>query len=394
VPGEIYLDNNATTRPLAEVRQTMFEALDDGFGNPSSEHARGQRARDALHVARARVASLVGADASQLVFTGSATEANNTVLSSAVRSGSAPPRIITSPVEHSSVLKACEQFAARGARIDYVGVDANGVIELALLERCLAAAPAALVSIQWANSETGVVQPVAEIGALCREHGVPLHVDAAQAVGKIDVQLAALPIDFASLTAHKIHGPVGVGAIYARSFATLRPLQFGGQQERGLRPGTENLPAVLGFGVAAMLRQRRFAEVRCQLANLRDSFERRVLSLVPDVFVNGQSAPRLSNVTNLRFNGVDGQALVARLDQAGVRCSQSSACTSQHPEPSYVLRAMGLTSDEAWSSVRFAFGEFNREQEVDMAAELIADICSQLRRFKVRRPVAQPVEVG
>lgn len=392
---EIYLDNNATTRPLAEVRQAMFQALDDGFGNPSSDHARGQRARDTLHVARARVASLAGAGPSQIVFTGSATEANNAVLASAVEGGaSEQPRIVTTPVEHSSVLKACEHFAARGARIDCVGVDSDGVIDLGLLKQMLAAAPASLVSIQWANSETAVVQPIAEIGALCREHGVPLHVDAAQAVGKLDLHLAALPIDFASLTAHKIHGPVGVGAIYARDLAALRPMLFGGQQERGLRPGTENLPAIVGFGVAATLRQRRFAEVRRQLGELRDAFERRVMAHVPDVFINGCSAPRLPQATNLRFLGVDGQALVARLDQAGIRCSQSSACTSHHPEPSYVLRAMGLASDEAWSSVRFSFGEYNDMEEAGTAAELIAEICSQLRRFEVRRRVAQSVEVG
>lgn len=391
VDGEIYLDNNATTRPSPEVRQAVVEALDEGFGNPSSDHARGQRARNALHSARASVAALVGADSSQIVFTSSATEANNTVLTSAIARGAAgPARIITTAVEHSSVLKPCEQFERRGVEVAYLPVDADGLVDIHALRSRLNARPS-LVSIQGANNETGVVQRIREIGALCRERGVPLHVDAAQAVGKLDIDLAACEIDYASLTAHKIHGPV-MGAIYAREPATLHPLFFGGPQESGLRPGTENLPAIVGFGVAAELRRRRFREVERRLRELRDAFEDRVLSLVPDVSINGRAAARLSNTTNLRFTGVDGQALVARLDQAGVCCSQSSACTSRHPEPSYVLRAMGLSADNAWSSVRFSFGEWNRPDDATTAAELIAEICGQLRRFGAARLL--PREVG
>lgn len=391
---EIYLDNNATTRPLAEVRQAMFAALDEGFGNPSSDHARGQRARDALDHVRTAVAALVGVASSQIIFAGSATEANNVILASSIaRAAGGAQRIITSPIEHSSVLKACDHFAGRGVEVAYLPVDAAGVVDLTDLGRQLTTG-ASLVSVQWANNETGVVQPIAEIGELCRQHGVPLHVDAAQAVGKVHMDLAALPIDFASLTAHKMHGPVGVGAIYARSLTDLQPMTFGGPQEFGLRPGTENLPAIIGFGVAAQSRRTRFAAVERQLRTLRDAFEERVAGLVSDVHINGRAAERLSNTGNLRFTGVDGQALVARLDQAGVRCSQSSACTSRHPEPSYVLRAMGLSSDEAWSSVRFSFGEYNRPEEVAAAAELIAEICERLRRFQMRRAMPQPMEVG
>lgn len=390
--GEIYFDNNATTRPLAEVRRAMFAALDEGFGNPSSDHARGQRARDALHHARTAVAALVGAASSQIIFAGSATEANNVILASSVaRAVGGARRILASSIEHSSVLKTCGHFTQRGVEVAYLPVDAAGVVDLDALNRQLRTR-AALVSVQWANNETGVVQPIAEIGELCRHHGVPLHVDAAQAVGKVNMDLAALPIDFASLTAHKMHGPVGVGAIYARTLADLRPMTFGGPQELGLRPGTENLPAIVGFGIAAESRRERFAAVERQLRALRDVFEERIASLVPGVYINGHAAERLSNTTNLRFDGVDGQALVARLDQAGVRCSQSSACTSRHPEPSYVLRAMGLSSDQAWSSVRFSFGEYNRLEEAATAAELIADICERLRTFKARRAITQPME--
>jgi cysteine desulfurase len=395
VKGEIYLDNNATTRPLPAVRAAMYEALDEGFGNPSSDHARGQRARDALHRARSSLAALVGAEPSQLTFTSSATEANNLVLASAAcrdpQQGAA--RFVTSRVEHSSILKACEHFADRGAEVVYVPVDAEGVVDLDALSNQLTARTS-LVSIQWANNETGVVQPISQISALCHSCGVPLHVDAAQAIGKLDLDLGAIGVDFVSLTAHKLHGPVGVGAVYTRDPGTLQPLFFGGPQEAGLRPGTENLPAIVGFGVAAELRRKSFAMVEGQLRELRDALEERVMNLVADVIINGQGAERLSNTTNLRFAGVDGQALVARLDQAGVRCSQSSACTSRHPEPSSVLRAMGLSTDDAWSSVRFSFGEWNGLGEATRAADLIAEICGQLRRFQSRRPVPHGVEVG
>jgi cysteine desulfurase len=396
VDVEIYLDNNATTRPSAEVGQAMFHALDEGFGNPSSDHARGQHARDAIHKARSSVACLIGADPGNLVFTSSATEANAIILRSAVeRNTGQSSRIITTPVEHSSVLRTCDYLGDRGASVGYVPVDSAGVIDLQALARMLATAPVSLVSIQWANNETGVVQPVAEIGELCREYDLPLHVDAAQAIGKVEMDLAAMSIDFASLTAHKIHGPVGIGAIYARDVAQLRPLFFGGPQESGLRPGTENLPGIVGFGVAAQARRERFADIERQLGRLRDAFEKRVLDQVLGVQVNGAGAQRLANTTNLRFAAVDGQALVARLDQAGVRCSQSSACTSRHPEPSHVLRAMGLSSSEAWSSVRFSFAETNTMDDVAAAADLIAQSCERLRRFAVgRRHVAQQVEVG
>ncbi|HQU43920.1 MAG TPA: cysteine desulfurase family protein [Pirellulales bacterium] len=266
--GEIYLDNNATTRPSAEVRRAMFAALDEGFGNPSSDHLRGWRARDALHRARTSVAALVGADSAQLIFTGSATEANNIILASAVaRAAGGPARIVTSPVEHSSVLKACEHFAHRGVEIAYLPVDTDGVVDLDALGNQVTA-HTSLVSVQWANNETAVVQPISEISTLCRERGVPLHVDAAQAVGKLDIDPGAAGVDFVSLTAHKMHGPVGVGAVYVRAPATLEALFFGGPQESGLRPGTENLPAIVGFGVAAELRLPRLAAVERQLGLL------------------------------------------------------------------------------------------------------------------------------
>lgn len=393
--GEIYLDNNATTRPLPEVRRAMLEALDEGFGNPSSDHARGRRARDAIWRARSSVAALLGADPSRLIFTSSATEANNIILASAAARAAkrGPARLITTAVEHSSVLNVCEHFVPRGVEVEHVPVDADGIVDLDRLRQQLARRTF-LVCVQWANNETGVVQPIADIAEICREHGALVHVDAAQAIGKLPIDLRAVEIDLMSVTAHKIHGPVGAGAIYARDLSLLEPLCFGGQQESGLRPGTENVAAIVGFGVSAELRFRRFAEIEQRLRQLRDEFEERLLELVSDVCVNGGQVKRLPNGTNLRFTETDGQALVARLDQAGVRCSQSSACTSRRPTPSHVLRAMRLSADDAWSSVRFAFGELNTADDARTAAALVAEICSKLRRFSARRMPKKTVEVG
>lgn len=237
-----------------------------------------------------------------------------------------------------------------------------------------------------------MIQPIEQIGEICRARGVPFHTDAAQAVGKLPMRVADLPIDLLTLTAHKLHGPQGVGALWARNPKWLTPQFFGGPQENGLRAGTENMPGIAGFGKAAELRLQNLSAVIDKLRQLRDGFEQRVRTLVPDVYINGDHNNRICNTTNLRFSRVDGQALVARLDQEGIRCSQSSACTNQRPEPSYVLRAMGLLEEEAYSSVRFSFGMDNTEEEAEIAAQAIQDICRQLRGFSNR--ISNPYQVA
>ncbi len=382
--SQIYLDNNATTRPLPEVREAILEALGVGFGNPSSAHSVGDRSREHVRRAREVVADLIGADRSQLVFTSGGTESNNMVLASAVMKSRKDPCVITTTVEHSSMLNMCEYLESQGVHVVYLDVDRKGNLDLKELESSISP-NTVLVSIQWVNSETGVIQPIEAIGAICLARNVPFHTDAAQAVGKLQVELSKLPIDFASFTGHKFHGPQGVGALYARRPKALHPMFFGGQQENGLRAGTENVPGIMGLGKAAELRFRRLKELLEGLGSTRDHFERFLLSKVPNASVNGDPQNRICNTTNILFSGIDGQALVARLDQEGIQCSQSSACTNQRPEPSYVLRAMGLSEADAYSSVRFSVSQENSIEEVQMAAAKIVAQCEQLRKFSAAR---------
>jgi cysteine desulfurase len=376
---EIFLDNNATTQPLACVREAVLDALGNGFGNPSSANSFGMRARTQITQARRSLADILKASEEQVLFTSGATEANNWVLNHAVliQPGG---RIVTSAVEHSSVLRTVDCLEQQGVEVVRLPVDSVGLVKMDDLSAAVTS-DTALVSIQWVNNETGVQQPIEEIQAHCQRSGVLFHSDAAQAVGKVSVDLQRTPVDFLSLTAHKFHGPQGVGALICRRPRSVIPQLHGGSQEFGLRAGTENVPGIVGAGAAAELRFRQFLAVTAKLQSLRDRFETKVLASVPDVHVNGSVSSRVCNTTNLCFEGVDGDALVARLDQQGVQCSQSSACTSQRPEPSYVLRAMGLSEEQAWSSLRFSFSELNTEAEVDSAVEVLVKLVRQLRNF-------------
>ena len=391
---EVYLDNNATTRPLPEVREAMMRVLGEDFGNPSSTHSAGDRVREEMVVAREAVAQLVGAESDQIVFMGSGTEANNTVFNSVVQRAPTGKRvrIVTTTVEHSSIVKMNDYLSARGVEVVSVPVDRYGQLVWEALDEAVTP-DTDLVSVQWVNNETGAILPVERIARLCQSRGVFFHTDAAQAVGKLPVSVTELPVDFLVFTAHKFHGPQGIGALYVRSSKGLLPLLWGGSQEGGLRPGTENVPGIIGMGTAAQLRLDRLKGVQGLMASLRDDFEQAVLDRVPDVEINGDPDMRVCNTTNLLFRDVDGQALVARLDQEGVRCSQSSACTNQRPEPSYVLRAMGLSEAEAYASIRFSFSEFNTIEDVDETVVHLTRLCEQLRRFS-RRRLSPLAEVG
>jgi cysteine desulfurase len=379
VSTEIYLDNNATTPPLAAVTDEVVSGLQQDYGNPSSPHGRGQSSRAKLAQARERVAALLGAHSDQVIFTAGATEGNNTVLKSILGQGG-HARLITTPVEHSSVLKVAEHLAARGVAVTYLDVDPSGRVTPDQLRAALSE-PADLVSIQWANSETGVLQPIAELREICQKYGVPLHVDAAQAVGRMPINLAKLPIDYLTFTGHKLHGPQGTGALFARDRSRVVPLLHGGDQEHDRRAGTENVPGIAGFGRAATERDQSLDNAVSHMQALRDRFEEDLLSLVEDVFVNGDRTHRVCNTSNIRFAGIEGQALMAQLDRQGIICSQTSACTSQRPEPSYVLRTLGLSNDEAFASVRFSFSVLNTAEEVDRAVDSIAEVCDRLRSF-------------
>ena len=375
---EIYLDNNATTKPLPEVREEVYKILGDEFGNPSSAHSRGERARRHLANAREKVAALIDTTPSKITFTSSGTESNNMAFYSSTRGKGKKCRVITTTVEHSSIRKMCSYLCINGVEIKLIKVDPKGIIDLGELREMMNE-NTSLVSVQWVNNETGVIQPVVEVGEMCRERGVPFHTDAAQAVGKLEMSVEKLPFDLLSFTGHKFHGPQGTGVIYTKDKFHLAPILFGGFQEDGFRPGTENLPGIVGLGKASELRKNDLTRLAACMKELRDRFEAMVLDFVPGTRVNGDAKNRVCNTTNIMFGGIDGRKLVRELDGAGVRCSQSSACTNLQVSPSYVLCSMGLSESEAYSSIRFSFSVENTFDEVDKAVHLIRDICDRLR---------------
>jgi len=373
---EIYLDNNATTKPLPDVIKSMLPILSSGFGNPSSSHSAGERVRACIKEARKQLGQLIGADPNNIVFTSSGTEANNTAFYSATRGKNEPCRILTTTIEHSSIRKMCSHLRITGADIILLPVDPRGNIDLEELRRLLKE-EIDLVSIQWVNNETGVIQPLAEIVAICHENGKVIHTDAAQAVGKLEINVDDTEVDFLSLTGHKFHSPQGIGAIYCRDKFLLAPIFFGGFQENGFRPGTENVSGIVGIGKAAELRRKNLEDHIGKMRELRDYFESKILESVSDTMVNGDPSNRICNTTNILFGGIDGRILLKKLDTKGIRCSQSSACTNSQPEPSFVLKAMGRTDKEAYSSIRFSFSIENTIQEMDRAVDLISRTCEE-----------------
>jgi len=375
---EIYFDNNATTKPLPEVRDKVLEVLGDNFGNPSSLHSTGERARNYLNNARESVSRLVGSQKpSNIIFTSSGTEANNLALYSCIKEHRDHCRIITTRIEHSSIRKMCSFLEINDVDIYYLSVDALGRIRLEELEKALET-QTDLVSIQWVNNETGVVQDMERILDICKSKDVLFHTDAAQALGKIKFRVEDLPIDFLTFAGHKFHSPQGCGGIYARDKFRLHPILFGGFQEEGFRPGTENLPGIVGMGKAAEIRIDNIDKVIHDLSELRDGFESKILDFIPGSKINGDSVNRVCNTTNIMLGRIDGRKLVKMLDERGMRCSQSSACTNFDPSPSYVLKALGLDDDQAYSSIRFSFGVENTIDEIEDAVNIVRECVDEL----------------
>lgn len=371
----VYLDNNATTRALTAVKDAVTDVLGDGFGNPSSPTLEGGRALERLTTARDAVAALTGAEAHQIFFTSGCTEGNNTCLRLALDE---PRRLITTGTEHASVSAVADWLEASGVTVVRLSAT-NGEVSAGQVRNALDQG-ASLVSIQWANSETGVLQPIADIARVCAQAGAPLHVDAAQAVGRIPIDLHDCPIDYLTFSGHKLHAPQGVGVTFARVPDKLPRMMIGGEQEGGRRAGTENLPGIAGLGAACEARAANLTGAVRHMASLRDRFEQSVLEMVPGAIVNGGDSPRVCNTSNIRFP-VDGQALVAQLSGLGIVCSQTSACSSNSPEPSKVLTMIGLSRDEAFASVRFSFSCLNTTDDVDAAVDAIARICERLPRL-------------
>ena len=377
----IYADYNATTRVDPEVRAAMDEVLDAGFGNPSSIHAAGQAARRSVDKARAQVAGLVGAAPEEIVFTSGGTEADNlAVLGVAGVVSSDRLRIVTSAVEHQAVLAPCVFLQKQSRPVTFLPVDGEGRVALSALEA--AAKPdVALVSVMFANNDTGVIQPLAEIVKAAAACGAVVHTDAVQAAGKLPIDVKKLGVSLLSFSSHKIHGPKGAGALYVRRGVVLAPLVHGGRQERTLRPGTENVPAIVGFGKACELAQARLEADSRRVAELRAYFATQILARVRGTRLNG-GGDRLPNTSNIAFAGLDGEAITINLDLAGMAVSTGAACSSADKTPSHVLVAMGQSAAAARSSVRFSFGRENTDEEIGHAVTLVVQTVKMLREAR------------
>jgi cysteine desulfurase len=382
VIARIYLDNSATTRVDERVIEAMLPFMREGYGNPSSIHTFGQQARAALEESRPPLAGLLGADTRELVFTSGGTESDNAAVWGVFRSGYRPGNhVITTRIEHPAILATCKSLQAQGAEITQVPVDSfgrvdPGAIAAAITDRTI------LISVMHANNETGVIQPLEEIGRMARERGILLHTDAVQSVAKVAVDVRALGVDLLSLSAHKMHGPKGVGALYIRKGTKLPPFMAGGSQERKRRAGTENVPGIVGLGIAARLGTERLGDMASRVAGMRDSFESAVQSRIEGVSINGSREHRLPTVSNLSFERLEGEAAVIALDLEGVAVSTGSACSSGSLEPSHVLTAMRLRPEVVQGSLRFSFSWHTTEDEMHEAVDILVKVVARLRSRK------------
>jgi cysteine desulfurase len=372
----VYLDNNATTKPAPEVVDAMLPYLTEFYGNPSSVHRFGQRSRQAIDEARGQIAAMIESSESELLFTGGGTEAVNTAIRGLLAARSPRKRIITSTVEHSATRELCAQLAKEGAEVVEIPVDPHGTLDLDRLRDALD--DAALVSLLWANNETGVLFPVAQVSEMCRSKRVPFHCDATQAVGKILVDAAALGVDAMSFAAHKLHGPKGVGLLFVRRGVRIRPLVIGGPQERSRRGGTENVPGIVGAGKAAELAAAALPQMQ-RVAELRDELEREILSRIPDTAVNGRTDQRLPNTTNIGFARLEAEAILLLLSEQGICASAGAACSSGSLEASHVLKAMHLDDRFAHGAVRFSLSRYTTPEEIDRALDVLPPVINRLR---------------
>lgn len=374
----IYLDHNATTPVLPEVREAMLTYLGDEWGNPSSSYRFGSHLKSKIEAAREQVADLIGAKSPrEVLFTSGGTESNNTALHAVIHS-TGKTHIVTSQVEHSSVLSYCrflQEF--RGYQVTYLPVDREGLISMADLEEAIEPSTA-LVSLMWANNETGVLFPVEEIGQLCRSKGVPYHCDAVQAVGKLPMKIKDLPIDYLSLTGHKIGAPKGIGALYVQKKAPFVPFVQGGHQERSRRGGTENVASIVGLGTAAAIAQKKLPTYDATVRPLRDALEEGILSTIPNTERNGHATLRLANTTNITFHGIESEALLLLLDQLGICASSGSACLADSPDPSHVIAAM-KSGAAARQCVRFSLGSGLKKDDVSTVLAHVSQTTHTLR---------------
>ena len=388
----IYLDHNATTPVDPAVLEAMLPYFSGEFGNASSIHSFGQQARAAVETAREQVAALLDARAQEIVFTSGGTEADNHAIfgvARAARAQRAAVNIITTAIEHEAVLNTCQALEKEGVSVTYLPVSREGLIDLEELQRAIRP-ETVLITVMHANNELGTVQPIEEIGRIADAQDIYFHSDAVQSVGKVPLNVNAARLDLAALSGHKIYAPKGVGALYIRSGTKLQQLLYGGHHQRGFRPGTENVAAIVGLGKAAELARTSIAEESKRVQALRDRLEQGITTNVPDARINGAGAPRTPNTSNIMFAGIEGEALVIALDLKGVACSTGAACSSGAVAPSHVLTAIGLPASEARASVRFSLGRHTSAGEIDSAIELVGAAVAQLRRISpsYKKPVS------
>jgi len=399
--NRVYLDHNATTAVEPEVLDAMLPYLSGEFGNAASIHTFGQKARAAVETAREQVAALIGARPQEIVFTSGGTEADNHAIFGAVSelvtwlpNRSPNPlddlgkrlsiahlkHVITTAIEHEAVLNTCQELEKQGVRVTYLPVDGQGVVSAETVRRALRK-ETVLITVMHANNELGTVQPLEEIGRIAADADVYFHTDAVQSAGKVPIDVNALRLDLLSLSGHKFYAPKGIGALYIRRGTRLQQLLYGGHHQRGFRPGTENVAGIVGMGKAAELARKSLAEDAARISALRDRLEQGLLSRVPHSRANGARAPRTPNTTNILYSGIEGEALVIALDLKGLACSTGAACSSGAVEPSHVLTAIGLSPDEARSSLRFSLGRHTTAGEIDFALQIVPAAVEQLREL-------------
>ena len=376
----VYFDNNATTKVAEEVAEEMLPFFCELYGNPSSMHLFGGQIGRKIAHARQQVASLLACEPSEIVFTGCGTESDNTAIKGALAAAPEKRKIITTRVEHPAVLAVCRDLENHGYTIVELAVDRQGALDLTELEAQIDD-DTALVTIMYANNETGTMFPIDKIAQITQSREVTFHTDAVQAVGKIKIDLSKLDIDLLSISGHKLHAPKGIGVLYVRKGTRLSPFMLGGHQETGRRAGTENVPGIVGLGKACELAGKNIIEENTKVKKLRDKLEKAILKSCPDCFVNGDIENRLPNTSNISFEFIEGEAILLMLDKYGICASSGSACTSGSLEPSHVLRAMGVPFTAAHGSIRFSLSRYNTEEEVDYTIEKMPAIINRLREL-------------
>ena len=387
----VYLDNNATTAVAPEVLQAMLPFLKERYGNPSSMHTFGGDVARDIQRAREQAGDLIGAEPEEIIFTSCGTESDVSAIRSGLESNPGKRHIVTTRVEHPAVRSFCRWLADHGYRITEVSVDAEGLLDFAEVEAALTP-ETAIVSVMYANNETGVLFPVERIAEMCRERGILFHTDAVQAVGKLPLDLRRTAVDMLSLSGHKLHAPKGVGILYVRKGTRFTPCMIGGHQEHGRRAGTENVASIVALGKACELAKAAIRDEQTRVRALRDRLEKELLARIPDARLNGSAKERLPNTTNISFEFVEGEAILLLLDQAGICASSGSACTSGSLEPSHVLRAMGVPFTFAHGSIRMSLSRYNTDEDVDCTISALPGIIERLRSispFTRENPAAE-----